>query len=101
MIHPLIQSILTLSKTTNFRLFRIERVCRQQFQVDENVAKFSKMVKNTVGKGEIADDNSEFDENGRKFAKQVENTEGKVEIARNQQFLLFPHCFQKTCIGDT
>ena len=29
--------------------------------------------------------------------KQVENTVGKGEIARYKQFLLFPHCFQKTC----
>ena len=24
----------------------------------------------------------------------------KGEIARYEQFLLFPHCFQKTCLGD-
>ena len=29
--------------------------------------------------------------------KRVENTAGKGEIARNKQFLLFPHCFQKAC----
>ena len=44
-----------------------------------------------------ADDNFEFDENSRKFSKQVENTVGKGEIARYEQFLLFPHCFQKAC----
>ena len=33
--------------------------------------------------------------------KRVENTEGKGEIARNEQFLLFPQCFQKTCTTDT
>ena len=27
----------------------------------------------------------------------VENTVGKGEIARNEQFLLFPKCFQKAC----
>ena len=27
-------------------------------------------------------------------------TVGKREIARNQQFLLFPQCFQKTCTAD-
>ena len=42
-------------------------------------------------------DNFNFDENGRKFSKRVENTVGKGEIARNEQFLLFPHCFQKAC----
>ena len=34
---------------------------------------------------------------GRKLSKQVENTAGKGEIARYEQFLLFPHCFQKAC----
>ena len=36
-----------------------------------------------------------------KFSKQVENTVGKGEIARDEQFLLFPQCFQKTCTADT
>ena len=31
----------------------------------------------------------------------VENTVGKGEIARYEQFLIFPHCFQKTCSADT
>ena len=46
---------------------------------------------------EFADDNFKFDKNGRKLSKQVENTVGKGEIARNEQFLLFPQCFQKAC----
>ena len=46
---------------------------------------------------EFADDNFKFDENGRKLSKWVENTVGKGEIARNEQFLLFPQCFQKAC----
>ena len=50
---------------------------------------------------EFADDNFEFDENGRQFSKQIENTVGKGEIARYEQFILFPQCFQKTCIADT
>ena len=50
---------------------------------------------------EFADDNFKFDENGRKFSKRVENTVEKGEIARYEQFLLFPLCFQKTCIADT
>ena len=50
---------------------------------------------------EFADDNFRFDENARKFFKQVENTVGKGEIARNEQFLLFPQCFLKTCNEDT
>ena len=31
---------------------------------------------------EVADDNFKFDENGRKFSKQVKKTVGKGEIAR-------------------
>ena len=68
-----LQMYLTLSQTTNFRLFQTE---------------------------EFADDNFEFDENGRKFTKQVENTVRKGEIARYDQFLLFVQCFQKTCTAD-
>ena len=50
---------------------------------------------------ELADDKFEVDENGRKFSKWVENNVGKGEIACYEQFLLFPHCFQKTCTADT
>ena len=46
---------------------------------------------------EFADDNFKFDENGKKLSKRKENTVGKGEIARYEQFLLFPHCFQKGC----
>ena len=62
---------LTHYQTANFRLFQTERVCRRQFQIDEN---------------------------GRKLSKRVENTVGKGEIARYEQFLLFPQCFQKVCL---
>ena len=34
------------------------------------------------------------------FPKRIENTVGKGEIARNEQFLLFPQCFQNTCMVD-
>ena len=44
-----------------------------------------------------ADDNIEVDVNSRKFSKLVENTVGKGEIARYEQFLLFPQCFRKAC----
>ena len=50
---------------------------------------------------ELADDNFEFYENGRKFSKMIENTVGKGEIARYEQFLLFPQCFLKTFTADT
>ena len=44
---------------------------------------------------EFADNNFKFDKSGRKLSKWVENTAGKGEIAHNEQFLLFPQCFQK------
>ena len=69
----LIPVILTLSKTTNLKLFQTE----------------------------LADDNFKFDENYRKFPKRIDNTVGKGEIARYEQFLLFQQCFQKTCTADT
>ena len=50
---------------------------------------------------EFADDNILIDEDGRKFSKTVENTVRKGKIARDEQFLLFPQCFQKTCTADT
>ena len=65
---------LTLSQTTNFRHFQTERVCRRRFKLDENGAKFSKLVENTMRKG---------------------------EIACYEQFLLFPQCFQKACFPET
>ena len=46
----------TLSQTTNFRLFQTERVCRRQFQIDENIDDISKGVENTGGKEDIACD---------------------------------------------
>ena len=45
----------------------------------------------------FADDNFIFDKNGRKLSKRVENTVGKGEIALDEQFLIFPLCFQKAC----
>ena len=51
----IIQShVLILSQTTNFRLFQIQRVSDDNFKCDENGRRFSKWLKNTVGKGEIA-----------------------------------------------
>ena len=43
----------------------------------------------------------EFDKNGKQFSKRVENTVGKGEIAHDEQFLLFPQCFQRICTADT
>ena len=44
-----------------------------------------------------ADYNFELDVNSRKFSTLVEDTVGKGEIACYEQFLLFPQCFQKAC----
>ena len=44
-----------------------------------------------------ADDNFEFDVNSKNFSKLLENTVGKGEIARYEQFLHFPQSFQKAC----
>ena len=64
------KGMLTHYQTKNFRHFQTERVCRLQFQINEN---------------------------GRKLSNWVENTVGKGEIARYEPFLLFPRCFQKAC----
>ena len=40
---------LTISQTTNFRLFQTERV--YNFRFDKDGRKFSRWVENTVGKG--------------------------------------------------
>ena len=63
---------LTLSQTTNFRLFQTQ----------------------------FADISFKFDKNGRKFYRWVENTAGKGVIARYEQFFLFLQFFQKTCTAD-
>ena len=56
-----------------------------------------RQVLNSPKLKEFVDNNFKLNENGRKFSKQVEHIVGKGEIARNEQFLLFPQCFQKTC----
>ena len=38
--------------------------------------------------------------NGVQLSDWVENTVRKEEIARNEQFLLFPQCFQKLSVVD-
>ena len=50
---------------------------------------------------DFADDYFNLAENGIKFSKWVKNTVGKGEIARYEHFLLFPQCFQKTCTVGT
>ena len=45
--------LLTLSQTTNLRLFQIEGLADNNFKFDENCTKFSEWVEKTVGKEEI------------------------------------------------
>ena len=56
---------------------------------------------NTSKLEEFADDIYKFNDKFRKFSKQVKNTVGKGEIARYEQFLLFQQCFLKTYTADT
>ena len=49
---------------------------------------------------EFADDNFKFDENARKFSKWVKNSVGKGEIACYKQLLLLSQCFQETYSAD-
>ena len=44
-----------------------------------------------------ADNNFEVGVDSRKFSKLIENTVRKGEIARYEQFLLLPQYFQKAC----
>ena len=37
---------------------------------------------------------------GIQLSDRVENIVEKIEIARNEQFLLFPQCFQKLSVVD-
>ena len=62
---------LTLSQTTNFRLFKPK---------------------------EFADDNFRFDESGRKFSKWEENNVEKGDIAGYEQFFLLPQCFKRPAL---
>ena len=48
------EDTLTLSQTTNFRLFQTERVADDNSKFDENGEEFSKRGENNVAKGEIA-----------------------------------------------
>ena len=61
----------TLSQTTNFRLFQTESVCALQTTIS-NLLKMAESSQNLV-----------------------ENTVGNGEIARYEQFLLFPQCLKK------
>ena len=43
---------------------------------------------------------SKYGQMGIQLSDVVENIVGKEEIARNKQFLLFPHCFEKVSVVD-
>ena len=58
---------------------------------------FKRQIVDSSKLTDFADDNFKSDENDRRFSKQVENTVGKGLIDRDERFLLFPQCFQKTC----
>ena len=50
---------------------------------------------------EFADNNFIFNEKGRKILKQAENTVRKGETPCDEQFLLLPQCFERTCTANT
>ena len=62
---------------------------------------FPKQILDSSKMKEFEDDNFTFDENSRKLSKRVESTAGKGQMCHNDQFLLFPQCFQHTYTADT
>ena len=96
-------------------MVQIEKVFRQQFQIAKSSIGLKTLwEKRKMGnfffspKWEILDSSklAEFaDENSSlmkmaEFSIQIENTVGKGEIAHYKEFLIFPQCFQNTCIAD-
>ena len=81
-----IESIITLSQTTNLRIFQIERLCR----LEENGGKFSKRIENTAGKGEIACFKQFllFPQCFKRFLLQTRKTKGLFGKGLRQQMLL-------------
>ena len=58
------------------------------------------LVKNIVVEGE--NDNLTLSQTTHfRQIQHCENTVGKGQFARYEQFILFPHCFQKTFNADT
>ena len=89
----LILKPLTISQTTNFRLFPTERVCRQ-FQIQRKQQKILKKGRKHCGKRQ----NHLLQ--GGKYSKMVGNTVAKGQIACCMEFLLFQQHFQKTFTED-
>ena len=80
----------------------MQSICRSESDTEVQSKPFLKRSILDLSKlKEIANDNFKVDDYGTKFSKRVENTVGKGEIARYEQFLLSPHCFQKTYTADT
>ena len=77
-------------KNAGYQHFLLFTQCFFNPLPDDKILDWSKLKQS-------ADDSFKFDVNSRKFSKLVENTVGKGEIARYEQFLLFPQCFQKAC----
>ena len=83
-------SKLTLSKTTIFRLFQTERVCRRQFQFWSKWQNVFQTSRKHGGKRRNCSLRAIF----------PYPTVEKGEIARYEQFLLIPQCFLKICTED-
>ena len=92
-------SVYNKSCVTAISRLLVSRLSQKQSGQYVNPFKHDKFYSSKLKK-EFADDNFKFDKDGRKFSKWVENTDGKGEIARNEQILLFPQCFEKTCTAD-
>ena len=106
---------LTFSQKANVRFFQTQRLCRQQFQIDENGRKLGSLLQNgfvTVYRNRnkvsltrfVSITTKQVSITKRvvtKLSWQVENAAGTGEIACYEQFLLFTLCFLKSCIADT
>ena len=60
-----------------------------------------RQISDTSKLKEFADGNFKFNEDGTKFSRWVKNMVGKREIAHYEQIHLFQQCFRKTCNADT
>ena len=74
--------LLTQSKTTNFRLFQTQKVCRRHFRSDENGSKLSKRVENTVEKEKLLV-TSNFSFSHSVFKRIVSQGSQKVSLCGN------------------
>ena len=104
-LFPIGQNVLKLKITH----FLIKKVC--YFQSRKNL---EKKIKNllytfpnvkfytfTYKLNKLADNNFKFDEMAERSLNSCRNHCGKTRNRNNEQFLLFPECFQKTCTAGT